>query len=86
MILYKNFRANIWQGTFPHYNSAKDGYIGTNPVHLFPQNDFQLHNMAGNVWEWTEDVWSEDNVRLHFFSIILYYRYSILLYLKMFCY
>lgn len=55
-------RANIWQGTFPNHNSAKDGYIGTNPVQLFPQNDFGLHNMAGNVWEWTEDSWSCDNV------------------------
>ncbi|CAK1604346.1 unnamed protein product [Parnassius mnemosyne] len=53
--------ANIWQGTFPNYNSAKDGFIGTNPVHLFAQNDFGLHNMAGNVWEWTADSWSDDN-------------------------
>ncbi|CAF4899011.1 unnamed protein product [Pieris macdunnoughi] len=56
----KKHMANIWQGTFPHHNSAKDGYIGTNPVHLFPQNDFGLHNMAGNVWEWTDSVWSKD--------------------------
>ncbi|XP_032511004.2 formylglycine-generating enzyme [Danaus plexippus] len=53
--------ANIWQGTFPNHNSAKDGYVGTNPVHLFEQNKLGLHNMAGNVWEWTEDSWSEDN-------------------------
>ncbi|KAG6446369.1 hypothetical protein O3G_MSEX004469 [Manduca sexta] len=53
--------ANIWQGTFPHYNSAKDEYIGTNPVHLFPQNELGLHNMAGNVWEWTEDNWLDNN-------------------------
>ncbi|CAH2107193.1 unnamed protein product [Euphydryas editha] len=57
----RKYMANIWQGTFPNHNSAKDGYIGTNPVHLFPQNDFGLHNIAGNVWEWTEDVWSNDN-------------------------
>ncbi|XP_014365671.2 formylglycine-generating enzyme [Papilio machaon] len=57
----KKHMANIWQGTFPHHNSEKDGYIGTNPVHLFQQNDFGLHNMAGNVWEWTEDSWSSDN-------------------------
>ncbi|XP_068630505.1 formylglycine-generating enzyme [Battus philenor] len=57
----KKHMANIWQGTFPHYNSNKDEYIGTNPVHLFAQNDYGLHNMAGNVWEWTEDSWSIDN-------------------------
>ncbi|KAJ0179806.1 hypothetical protein K1T71_004397 [Dendrolimus kikuchii] len=56
----KTYMANIWQGTFPHHNSAKDGYVGTNPVELFPQNDFGLYNMAGNVWEWTEDTWSQD--------------------------
>ncbi|XP_026740176.1 formylglycine-generating enzyme [Trichoplusia ni] len=53
--------ANIWQGTFPTHNSAKDGYIGTNPVNMFPQNDFGLYNMAGNVWEWTEDSWAGKN-------------------------
>ncbi|XP_075970716.1 formylglycine-generating enzyme [Anticarsia gemmatalis] len=53
--------ANIWQGTFPAHNSAKDGYIGTNPVDMFPHNDFGLYNMAGNVWEWTEDSWTKDN-------------------------
>lgn len=54
----KKYMANIWQGSFPNYNSAKDGFIGTNPVHLFPPNGYGLHNMAGNVWEWTQDYWT----------------------------
>ncbi|CAH2230522.1 formylglycine-generating enzyme [Pararge aegeria] len=63
--LYPNKKhlTNIWQGTFPNHNSVKDGYIGTNPVHLFPQNDLGLCNIAGNVWEWTKDSWSEDNIK-----------------------
>ncbi|XP_026328461.1 formylglycine-generating enzyme-like isoform X2 [Hyposmocoma kahamanoa] len=63
----KKYMANIWQGTFPNYNSAKDGYIGTNPVMSFPPNGFGLYNMVGNVWEWTEDPWpntkSEEKVK-----------------------
>ncbi|KAL4710483.1 hypothetical protein ACJJTC_008885 [Scirpophaga incertulas] len=57
----KKYMANIWQGTFPNHNSVKDGYIGTNPVQMFVANDFGLYNMAGNVWEWVENGWSNDN-------------------------
>lgn len=59
-----NFRANLFQGTFPHYNSKKDGFFGTCPVDLFPQNSLGLHNMAGNVWEWVDDFWSSDKREL----------------------
>lgn len=54
--------ANIWQGTFPDHNSAKDGYVGTNPVNMYPPNDFGVYNMAGNVWEWTDDPWTKNDV------------------------
>lgn len=49
---------NIWQGTFPAHDTAADGYAGTCPVDAFPPNGFGLHNMAGNVWEWSADPWS----------------------------
>lgn len=48
--------ANTWQGEFPWENLLTDGYEGTSPVRAFPANGYGLHDMAGNVWEWTRDV------------------------------
>jgi formylglycine-generating enzyme len=47
--------ANYWQGEFPWQNTRADGGEGTSPVRAYPANGFGLHDMIGNVWEWTVD-------------------------------
>lgn len=54
--------ANTWQGEFPWQNLALDGYERTSPVGAFPANGYGLFDMAGNVWEWTQD-WYVDQPR-----------------------
>jgi formylglycine-generating enzyme len=50
--------ANTWQGAFPNENLSTDGYARTSPVEAFPPNAYGVHDMIGNVWEWTTDWFS----------------------------
>lgn len=61
----ENPQANIWVGTFPYVSEKKDNYVGTTHVKDFPPNGYGLHDMAGNVWEWTADWYRQNQYQEH---------------------
>lgn len=59
------WKANSWQGTFPSSDLELDGHHGTSPVASFPANNYGLHDMIGNVWEYVSDWWVPAHPRVN---------------------
>jgi formylglycine-generating enzyme required for sulfatase activity len=49
------YQANAWQGRFPDFDLARDGYAGLAPAAALPPNRYGLRDMLGNAYCWCAD-------------------------------
>lgn len=57
LIVDDEYRANVWQGSFPDSVSVEDGNLYTSAVGSYGQTQAGLSDMGGNVWEWTSSTY-----------------------------
>jgi formylglycine-generating enzyme required for sulfatase activity len=51
--------AKIWEGQFPWHNASPPGLERTSPIRSYPRNGYDLHDLIGNVWEWTTSCYDD---------------------------
>ena len=51
-----------WPQTW-RFSDCNDGFDATAPAGSFSPNGFGLHDVLGNVWEWTQDCWNDRYVQ-----------------------
>ena len=49
-----------WPQFASHALKSHDGFAFTSPVGSYPANNFGLHDMVGDAWEWTADWYGEN--------------------------